>query len=216
MSLDMYNTTGNAGIPQAKIKALDDGNYSDHLTFWTKTPGAPTNPVTEKVRITSTGNVGIGTTAPGGKLEVAGTLKLSGATSGIIFPDGSIQTTALITPPASNTNSALGLSALAADTTGSQNTAIGFFTLLVNTAGSANTATGSLALAANTTGSNNTSTGFQSLANNSTGNNNTAAGNGALYYNTSGTNNTAIGIQALNNNTTASNNTARRRTGRLV
>ena len=64
VSLDLYNTAANNGIPQAKIKAVDDGNYSDHLTFWTKTPGASNNPVTEKVRITSTGNVGIGTTNP--------------------------------------------------------------------------------------------------------------------------------------------------------
>jgi hypothetical protein len=62
VSLDLYNTSYNGGIPQAKIKAIDDGNYSDHLTFWTKTPGGPNNAVTEKVRITSTGTVGIGTT----------------------------------------------------------------------------------------------------------------------------------------------------------
>lgn len=60
----MYNTSYNGGIPQAKIKAIDDGNYSDHLTFWTKTPGAQNDAVTEKVRITSNGNVGIGTTNP--------------------------------------------------------------------------------------------------------------------------------------------------------
>ena len=52
VSLDLYNTAFNGGIPQAKIKAIDDGNYSDHLTFWTKTPGAGGNPVTEKLRIT--------------------------------------------------------------------------------------------------------------------------------------------------------------------
>jgi hypothetical protein len=63
VSLDMYNTYANGGIPQAKIKALDDGAFSDHLTFWTKNPGAQTNPVSERMRITSTGNVGIGTSA---------------------------------------------------------------------------------------------------------------------------------------------------------
>jgi hypothetical protein len=64
VSLDLYNTPFNGGIPQAKIKAIDDGHYSDHLTFWTKTPGGPGNPVTEKVRITSNGIVGIGTSNP--------------------------------------------------------------------------------------------------------------------------------------------------------
>ncbi|RTQ48535.1 tail fiber domain-containing protein [Hymenobacter gummosus] len=42
----------------------------------------------------STGNVGIGTTAPGQRLEVAGNVLLSGGGSGLIFPDGTKQTTA--------------------------------------------------------------------------------------------------------------------------
>ena len=210
VSLDMYNTTGNGGIPQAKIKALDDGNYSDHLTFWTKTPGAPTNQVTEKVRITSTGNVGIGTAAPGGKLEVAGNLKVSGASSGIIFPDGTMQTTALSTPAGGNL--VLGVSALFSDTTGVNDTAIGSAALHNNTTGSLNTASGFQALFSNTTGHDNTANGYQALYNNSTASFNTADGNQALYSNTAGYNNTASGYQALYNNIgnsiTGNNNTA--------
>jgi hypothetical protein len=72
VSLDFYNTASNGGIPQAKIKAIDDGNYSDNLTFWTKSPGGPTNQVFERVRITSNGNVGIGTNNPTlGPLQMA-------------------------------------------------------------------------------------------------------------------------------------------------
>lgn len=78
VSLDMYNTSFNSGIPQAKIKAIDDGSYSDHLTFWTKNPGVPGNAVAERMRITSTGSVGIGTTNPSGKLEVNGDLRVDG------------------------------------------------------------------------------------------------------------------------------------------
>jgi hypothetical protein len=40
------------------------------------------------------GNVGIGTETPTARLEVAGALKISGGSSGLVFPDGSIQTTA--------------------------------------------------------------------------------------------------------------------------
>ncbi|HZG52511.1 MAG TPA: tail fiber domain-containing protein [Pyrinomonadaceae bacterium] len=49
----------------------------------------------ERMRIqNSTGNLGIGTTNPAQKLEVVGNLKLTGANNGIIFPDGSMMTTA--------------------------------------------------------------------------------------------------------------------------
>lgn len=49
---------------------------------------------TEQMRIKSNGNIGIGTTTPATKLEVAGDLKVSGANRGIIFPDGTKMTTA--------------------------------------------------------------------------------------------------------------------------
>jgi hypothetical protein len=65
-------TPFNGGIPQATNKAVDDGAYSDHLTFWTKTPGGVGNSVAEKLRIASNGNVGIGTTTPGQKLDSRG------------------------------------------------------------------------------------------------------------------------------------------------
>lgn len=42
----------------------------------------------------NTGNVGIGVNAPSQKLDVGGNIKLTGATNGIIFPDGTKLTTA--------------------------------------------------------------------------------------------------------------------------
>jgi hypothetical protein len=47
---------------------------------------------TERLRINSLGNVGIGTASPAFKLDVAGPIRSS--SGGIVFPDGTVQTTA--------------------------------------------------------------------------------------------------------------------------
>lgn len=49
---------------------------------------------TERMRLHANGFLGVGTTAPTERLEVSGNLKVAGAGNGIIFPDGSKQTTA--------------------------------------------------------------------------------------------------------------------------
>ena len=69
-----------------------------------------------------------------------------------------------IISPAGGTNTSLGTSALAANTTGTANSAIGSSALAANTTGSTNTAIGSSALAANTTGYENTAVGSTALA----------------------------------------------------
>jgi len=48
----------------------------------------------EGLRVTSAGNVGIGTAAPGQRLEVAGNLKISGGGSALVFADGSVMSSA--------------------------------------------------------------------------------------------------------------------------
>ena len=90
----------------------------------------------------------------------------------------------------------------------STNTAVGASALAANTTGGYNAAFGTSSLAANTSGLSNSGFGNQALAANTTGNDNTAAGNGALLVNTTGSYNTAVGQVALASNTTASNNTA--------
>jgi hypothetical protein len=112
-------------------------------------------------------------------------------------------------------NTAVGYSAGYANTTGDSNTAVGYNSLAANTTGYANIAIGRNALVANTTGYRNIAIGSQDeisvygpLRSNTTGIDNNAVGNGALQANTTGANNTSFGSLSLYSNTTASNNTA--------
>jgi hypothetical protein len=107
-----------------------------------------------------------------------------------------------------STNTAVGASALAANTSGATNTAFGDSALLVNTGGARNTGIGYASLSKNTTGSYNTGVGAYAGEDTSTGSSNSFFGYDSGARNTSGTGNTAIGSSALNANTTASYNTA--------
>jgi hypothetical protein len=87
-------TDGTQFQPAAAVTAQVDGTVSTNnlpgrLLFATSPGGA--NVLMERMRITSSGNVGIGTTTPGAMLEVAGTLKVDTA---LVFPDGTQQKTA--------------------------------------------------------------------------------------------------------------------------
>ncbi|MFA4835379.1 MAG: hypothetical protein WC749_04825 [Dehalococcoidia bacterium] len=76
---------------RARIVAVYEGSNVSGLSFHTQDLA---DSITEKVRIrATTGNVGIGTTAPGQKLTVAGTIETT--VGGIKFPDTTIQTTAM-------------------------------------------------------------------------------------------------------------------------
>jgi hypothetical protein len=158
-------------------------------------------------------NVGSGKT-----LAVAGTLTVTGTATtiqGLTVGRGA---------GAVATNTAVGASALAANTTGANSvavgyqaanasttvdnvTAIGYQALLSNTA-AYNTAVGRSALNANTSGGENVAVGGATAFANTTGAGGTAIGYTALRFNTTGSSNTALGNAALYSNTTASNNTA--------
>jgi len=78
---------GTQFIPTAAVGAQVDNtvstsNVPGRLIFYTSAGGA--NNLVERMRIASGGNVGIGTTTPGAKLEVAGTLKVDTA---LVFPE---------------------------------------------------------------------------------------------------------------------------------
>ena len=105
-------------------------------------------------------------------------------------------------------NSSVGINTLLANTTGNYNSAFGARTLFSNTSGDYNSAFGASALQTNTTGIDNTAVGVGALRSNIGGNYNSALGYGALDANTSGNSNIAIGLSALLLNTTGSSNSA--------
>jgi hypothetical protein len=106
-----------------------------------------------------------------------------------------------------STNTAVGASALASNTTGGENVAIGNNAFYTNTTGAANAAVGRNALYFNNA-SFNTAMGYSSVYNNTSGTQNSGFGGRSLQSNTTGSYNTAVGFTSLYSNTTASNNTA--------
>jgi hypothetical protein len=74
------------------------GNNQAGMQFRVRSQGSTNNEATldqsTRMTIARNGNVGIATTAPTSKLEVAGDLRVSGVGNGIFFPDGSKQTSA--------------------------------------------------------------------------------------------------------------------------
>jgi hypothetical protein len=192
---------------------------------------ADTSDADAYIAVNDTGNVGIGTTSPAYKLDVAGdinttgTLRVNGTALGIDeLSDGQNDSTNdnLFLGGAgfsgifyNNYNTAVGRGAFDNANTdntqtyyGDNNTAVGLNALTSNTTGYNNTATGRNALLSNTTGYSNSAQGVNVLFYNTTGTNNSALGNAALFYNTSGANNSAVGSYALYSNTTGSSNIA--------
>ena len=178
---------------------------------------------TEVVRIDSSGNVGVGTTSAGSKLDVKGTLRLSGSTSGYVglAPAAAAGSTTYTLPSADGTsgqvlqtNGSGTLSwATSSSLTGDTDSATPFETSLGEGAGAVNTGVNNTFVGYeagndNTTGTNNTAVGYQALDVNTTGVGNTAVGSAALGANTTGADNTAVGYGALDANTTGSYNTA--------
>ena len=103
-------------------------------------------------------------------------------------------------------STAIGWSALTANTSGTANTGLGYGTLYVNTTGGYNVAVGASALQNNTTASNNTAVGYQSLYSKTTGDSNTGIGYQAGYSVTTAIENTFVG-QVAGYSTTGANNT---------
>jgi hypothetical protein len=108
-----------------------------------------------------------------------------------------------LTTNTGNTNTAVGTTALTANTTGNSNTAVGTSSLQLNTTGSSNTAVGTAALEQTGVGSANTAVGDGAGLSNTGGSNNTFVGQGADAGSQTLTNATAIGSAAIVNESNA-------------
>jgi hypothetical protein len=164
--------------------------------------GTVTNTMLAASAYNTPGTIGSGTANTGAftTLTASSTLTVTGA--------GSIQgLTVGRGASAVSTNTAVGASALAANTTGSANIGIGYQAGKALTTGTDSVAIGTNALITATTTGNNIGIGSGALQN-TTGSFNVGIGSAALQTNSSGGNNIALGYQALISNTTASNNTA--------
>ena len=211
----------------------DQGNPSACLEASTTPALGKLYPLSANLFVAAGGNVGVGTTTPAAKLEVAGTARMTDTltlnpsgdqaldvSSGSIYKGGALfihtkggaRSTAVGRLALSNAggvnNTAVGYRALFSDSGGQNNTAVGSHALSSNTLGHDNTACGTYALQSNTTGAGNTGTGLEALANNTTGIRNTADGARALFFNDDGHQNTATGFHALSANTNGGSNVA--------
>ena len=207
-------TTGNSGT----VAGTNFIGTTDAVALVVKTNN------TERARVLSGGNVGIGTSSPAFKLDVGGTSVITDRMIGInnvqmmYLPDQATFLRSMFIGTGGNFlshtggdeglyNMGIGLNALDSVTTGYVNVALGPESMKRLTTGFYNTAFGSNTLQNNISGDENAAFGLNALKNN-TGDFNTAIGTSALLFNTSGQTNTAVGNQALRDNTTGLQNTA--------
>ena len=141
------------------------------------------NGTATQARITSTGAAITGTLSASGVSTLTGGAVIQGLTVGL--GAGAV-----------STNTAVGTSALATNTSGLVNDAFGIYALRYNTTGERNAAVGGGAMQTNTTGSRNVAFGNDALALNSSGSYNTGLGVNALGSNTTASYSTAVGFQA--------------------
>ena len=149
------------------------------------------NTLTEAMRITSFGKVGIGMT-PLFKLDVAGDINVASGSAYLYNGYAAIYAKPELGDYFFGSEALPAPGAL----TGSENTSVGEYSLIAMGSGSYNTTNGAYSMFNNTSGTSNTANGFEALFSNVSGNNNTAIGADAGYWNASGSGNVFLGANA--------------------
>jgi hypothetical protein len=172
---------------------------------------------TDQLTILSGGNIGIGNSAPGYKLDVSGDINVGALSNAfriagwpILCQYGQSNNLFAGVSSGANTtaspNNAFGYASLNNNTTGTHNNAFGYWALTGNVSSNYNSAFGDYTLT-NNTASSNSAFGYQALKGNTTGSGNTGIGVSAGLTNTTGSNNTYVGYAADANGTGYSNST---------
>ena len=141
----------------------------------------------------NSGNVGIGTSTPGGKLDVAGHIWQTGTGGSIFFGENAGASDDL----SNNANIFIGYQAGQSNSDGENNIAIGGNALLANGTGDKNIAIGNSTLWFNGSAEDNISIGHSSSSSNTGGSYNTVLGTWAFKAFQNSNDNTAIGFNAL-------------------
>jgi hypothetical protein len=204
-SLNILGTNWPAGMGGAILKGktvlieaagsnLGIGNISasEPIQFYT------TASRLERMRITSGGNVGIGTTNPLAKLDVTGNINTS---TGYYIGGGQVLSVAGID------NTFAGVNAGFQNTSGLRNSFFGKAAGQLNTAGFRNSFFGESAGLSNQTADDNVFVGADAGRGTTTGDDNVFVGSSAGFNNTSGSGNVFFGTGAGGSNVTGSNNT---------
>jgi hypothetical protein len=161
----------------------------------------------------TTANTGSFTTVNASTLSTSADITVNGLTvgrgAGAVATNTAVGASALATNSTASNNTAVGYQAGYSNVTGVDNTFVGnssgyYQTGLLNTFVGWNSGLG----VSGSSGTYNTAVGARSLNSLTSGGNNSALGEESLYSNTTGSYNTGIGCSALYSNTTASNNTA--------